>query len=83
MTVLVTTSLMCCTLLLEDLVALQSCEYRDLRAASQSKGERTDLALNGDLMEALMGESSVDMAGDGGICKLGNVVAPVGGADMG
>jgi hypothetical protein len=54
-----------------------------LRAASQSNGERTDLALNGDLAVALMGDSRVDMAGDGGTCKLGNEVAPVGGADMG
>lgn len=30
-----------------------------------------------------MGESSVDNAGDGGICKLGNEVTPVGGADIG
>jgi hypothetical protein len=82
-TVLVTTSLICRTLLAEDLVALQSCEYRALRAASQSNGDRTDLALNGDLAVALMGESSVDMAGDGGMCKLGNDVTPVGGADMG
>lgn len=54
-----------------------------MRAASQSNGERTDLALNGDLIEALMGESRVDMAGDGGMCMLGYDVTPVGGADMG
>lgn len=83
MTVLVTTSLICCTLLFVDLVALQSCEYRAFRAASQSKGERTDLALNGDRAVALMGDSNVDMAGEGGMCKLGKEVAPVGGADMG
>lgn len=83
MTVLVTTSLICRTLLLEDLVALQSCAYRDLSAASQSNGERTDLALNGDLIDALMGESNVDMAGDGGMCILGYDVTPVGGADIG
>lgn len=71
------------TLLLEALVALQSCEYLALRAASQSNGDRTDLALKGDLAVALIGDSSVDIAGEGGICRLGNEVAPVGGADMG
>lgn len=68
------------------MVALQSGEYRALRAASQSNGERTDLALKGDLaaaVVALRGESRVDSAGDGGRCRLGNDVAPVGGADIG
>ena len=54
-----------------------------MRAASQSNGERTDLALNGDLTVALRGESKLDSAGDGGRCRLGNDVAPVGGADIG
>lgn len=54
-----------------------------MRAASQSNGDRTDLALNGDRAVALIGDSKVDMAGDGGMCRLGNEVAPVGGADMG
>lgn len=84
MTVLVTTSLICLTLFPEDLVALLSCEYRAFKAASQSNGERTDLALNGDLaVVALRGESRLDSAGDGGRCRLGNDVAPVGGADIG
>lgn len=54
-----------------------------MRAASQSNGERTDLALKGDLAVALMGDSMVESAGDGGMCRPGNDVAPVGGADMG
>lgn len=78
-----TTSLICRTLLCEGFVALESCEYRALSAASQSNGERTDLALQGDLAVALMGDSNMETAGDGGMCKLGNEVAPVGGADMG
>lgn len=32
---------------------------------------------------ALRGESTVEMAGDGGMCRLGKDVAPVGGADSG
>ena len=74
---------MCLTLFAEDLLALQSCEYRAFRAASQSKGERTDRALNGDRAVALRGESKLDIAGDGGRCRLGKEVAPVGGADIG
>jgi hypothetical protein len=52
-----------------------------LRAASQSKTEVTDLALNGDL--ALCGESRCETAGLGGNLKLGKVAGPVGGADRG
>ena len=74
---------MCLTLFDEDLLARQSCEYRALSACSQSKGDRTDLALKGDRAVALMGESSVDRAGDAGMCRLGNDVGPIGGADMG
>jgi hypothetical protein len=79
----VTTSRICLTLLLDGLEALQSCEYRAFRAASQSNGERTDLALNGDRAVALRGESRLETAGETGTCKLGKEVAPVGGADMG
>lgn len=95
-TVRVTTSRMCRTLRFADeveddeaLVALQlSCVYRPaLSAASQSNGERTDRALKGEraCVDALMGESSAGMpvAGDGGMCRLGNEVGPAGGADMG
>ena len=49
--------MMCLTLVLPDFPALQSV-YLALSAASQSKGERTDLALNGDLaVVELIGES--------------------------
>lgn len=78
-----TTSRICRTLFPDDFCALQSCAYLDFNAASQSNGDRTDLALNGDLAVALSGESMVDMAGDGGMWMLGNDVAPVGGADIG
>lgn len=78
-----TTSLTCLTLFADDLAALESCEYRAFRAASQSKGERTDRALKGDLTVALRGESRLESEGDGGRCRLGNDVAPVGGADIG
>lgn len=57
-----------------------------MRAASQSKDERTERALKGDLMElgvALRGESSVEVAGEGGMCRLGKEATPVGGADRG
>jgi hypothetical protein len=57
---------------------------RALRAASQSKGECIDRALKGDrAVLALSGESKLDTAGEGGILRLGNDVAPTGGADMG
>lgn len=52
-----------------------------LRAASQSNTEWKDLALKGD--RALMGESTWDTAGEGGILRLGKEFAPVGGADIG
>ena len=78
-----TTSLTCLTLFADDLAALESCEYRAFRAASQSKGERTDRALKGDLTVALRGESRLESEGDGGRCRLENDVAPVGGADIG
>lgn len=65
------------------LTALESCAYRDLSAASQSNGDLVERALNGDLAVALMGDSRVDSAGEGGTSKLGKDVAPVGGADMG
>jgi hypothetical protein len=54
-----------------------------LRAASQSNGERTDLALKGERAVALSGESRLDTAGDTGTWRLGKVVAPIGGADIG
>lgn len=71
MTVRVTTSRICRTLLLVGLCALQSCEYRAFSAASQSKCDLVDRALNGDRIEALKGDSMVDIAGDGGTFKLG------------
>jgi hypothetical protein len=77
----VTTSRICLTLVLEGFLVSAS---RTLRAASQSKGECSDLALKGDLaVLALSGEQTLDRAGEGGILRLGNEVAPVGGADMG
>lgn len=66
-TVLVTTSRICRTLFADDFCALQSCAYLDFNAASQSNGDRTDLALNGDRAVALNGESRVDTAGEGGM----------------
>jgi len=48
-----------------------------LMAASQSKGDRTLLALKGDRT----GESAA--AGDRGMWMLGKVVGPHGGADIG
>lgn len=80
MTVLVTTSRICLTLLVAGFEARQSVEYRALRAASQSNGERTERALKG---ERAMGESIAETAGDLGTCRLGKDVAPVGGADIG
>ena len=62
-TVLVTTSRICLTLLVEGFEARQSVEYRALRAASQSNGERTDRALKG---ERTVGESTAETAGDWG-----------------
>lgn len=57
MTVLVTTSRMCRTLVRDGLCFLAS-EKRAFRAASQSNTERTDRALKGDLtVLALSGES--------------------------
>ena len=72
---------MCLTLVREGFLGSAK---RALRAASQSNGECTDLALKGDrAVLALRGESMLDAAGDGGIFRLGKAVAPVGGADMG
>ena len=82
-TVLVTTSRMCRTLGRDDLCFLASAN-RAFKAASQSKTECTDRALNGDLtVLALIGESKLEMAGLGGSLRLGKEAAPVGGADMG
>ena len=55
--------------------------YRALRADSQSKAVvmLVDLALKGDRM----GELVLDTAGEPGIFRLGNVVFPMGGADIG
>lgn len=50
-----------------------------MRAASQSKTEWTDRALNGDLI----GESTLETAGLGGSFRLGKVAGPIGGADIG
>lgn len=82
-TVRVTTSRICRTLLLVGLCALQSWEYRAFNAASQSKGDRTDLALKGDRIVALRGESRLEAAGDDGTCRPGNEVTLIGGADIG
>lgn len=49
------------------------------RAASQSNGLLTLLALNGDRT----GESTLLTAGEGGTRKLGNEVGPAAGADSG
>lgn len=82
-TVLVTTSRMCRTLVRDALCFLASAN-RAFKAASQSKTECTDRALKGDLMVlALSGESMLEMAGLGGSLRLGNDAGPVGGADMG
>ena len=88
-TVLVTTSRMCRTLLrdapLVQLCAgptaglLASAYLRALRAASQSNGERTERALKGDRI----GESRFPAAGDGGTFRLEKVVGPVAGAESG
>lgn len=81
MTVLVTTSRMCRTLVLD------FCFFsakRALSAASQSKTlAGTGRALNGDrTVVALSGESKLETVGLGGILRLGKVSDP-GGADMG
>ena len=56
---------------------------RALRAASQSKTEWTDRALNGDLaVLGVIGESRLEIDGLGGNLRLGKLAAP-GGADMG
>lgn len=83
MTVLVTTSLMCRTLVRVGFCFFCSAK-RALRAASQSKTEWTERALKGErAVEALSGESMLDTAGLGGNLRLGKVAGPVGGADMG
>lgn len=82
MTVLVTTSRICLTLVRDDFCFFSA--KRALRAASQSKTECTDRGLNGDLaVVALIGESRLPIAGLGGSLRLGKLAAPVGGADMG
>lgn len=82
-TVLVTTSRICRTLVRDGLCFLRS-KRRALRAASQSTTECTDRALKGDLMAlALSGDSRLDTAGLGGSLRLGKGAAPVGGADKG
>jgi hypothetical protein len=82
-TVLVTTSRICRTLVRPVFCFFCSANLA-LRAASQSKTECTERALNGDLaVEALRGESRHEMAGLGGSFMLGNTAAPVGGADIG
>jgi len=76
------TSRTCRTLVLDLLqlwLDLASANLLAFRAASQSNGDRTDLALKGDMMGVSPG---LDAAGDGGILRLGKVV-PAGGADMG
>ena len=81
-TVLVMTSRTCRTLVLDLLqlcVDLASANLLALRAASQSKGDRTDRALKGDMTGV---SPALDAAGEGGIRRLGKVV-PAGGADMG
>lgn len=84
MTVRVTTSRMCRTLLVREALCFLRSAKRALRAASQSKTGRTERALKGDLMAlALRGESKLDMAGLGGSLRLGNEAAPMGGADIG
>lgn len=82
-TVLVTTSRMCRTLVREDFCFFSS--RRAFRAASQSNtDECTGLALKGDrAVLALIGESMFDRLGLGGTLRLGKQAAPVGGADMG
>lgn len=78
-TVRVTTSRICLTLVLAGCFFFSA--NLALRAASQSKTDWTDLALNGDL--ALMGDAPCETAGEGGILRLGKVSAPFAGADMG
>ena len=87
-TVLVTTSLMCRTLVLLFSHRVLPCApwlgfisvYRlAFRAASQSKGLLTLLALNGERT----GESTLLTAGEGGMRRLGKEVGPVAGADSG
>ena len=81
-TVLVTTSRMCLTLVRDGFCFLISGNLA-LMAASQSNTECTGLALNGDRMVlALNGDSMFDTAGLGGSLKLGNEAAH-GGADIG
>lgn len=78
-----TTSRMCLTLVR---VGFLFSANLALRAASQSKTEWTERALNGDLAVmgvALMGESTWEKAGEGGIFRLGKDASPFGGADMG
>ena len=58
---------------------LDSANLLALSAASQSKGDRTDLALKGDMTGVSPG---LDTAGEGGILRLGKLAA-AGGADMG
>lgn len=57
---------------------------RALSAASQSKCECTDRALNGDrAVLAVAGESLLESAGETGILRLGKMFGPVTGADRG
>lgn len=56
---------------------------RAFKAASQSKGDTTvDLALKGDRMGELTW-LALESAGDAGIFRLGKVVGPMAGADIG
>jgi hypothetical protein len=81
-TVLVTTSRMCRTLVREAFCFFSS--RRALRAASQSNTEWTGLALKGDrAVLALNGESILETLGLGGTLRLGKQAGPVGGADIG
>lgn len=84
MTVLVTTSRMCRTLVREVFCFFFSSK-RAFRAASQSNtDEWTGLALKGDrAVLALIGESIYDTLGLGGTLRLGKQAGPVGGADIG
>jgi hypothetical protein len=74
---------MCRTLVLLDLDFFCSA-YRAFSAASQSKTECRERALNGDMaVLGVKGESRQEMAGLGGSLRLGKLAGPVRGADMG
>jgi hypothetical protein len=73
---------MCRTLVLDD--CLDACRFISNRLAFRAASQSNlvfDRALYGD--RALMGESVLETAGEGGSFKLGKHCAPVAGADMG